>query len=89
MPIKQLYPPVERSHINKNQCQAVVIESPHLVTSKWRAKRYGYKSWDAEKCQRQAQYEIDDVPYCGLHAAKLALKLWVGGRLIDAAEKNR
>lgn len=90
MTIKQFYPPIETRRIPPYvQCGARASDMNSPRGEHWRKHRYADRGLDYTRCSRNAQYEIDDKPYCSAHAAKLALKRWIDGSLVERKEGKK
>lgn len=66
------------------QCSTVIPANSHFEA--WRKDRYKKlrPDMDPERCQRESTVKIDGKPYCSNHAGKIALKLWLSGKLKEA-----
>lgn len=63
------------------QCSTVIPANSHFEA--WRKERYKKlrPDMDPERCQRESTVQISGKPYCSNHAGKIALKLWLDGKL--------
>lgn len=83
MTISKLKPVIIKpERIATPQCCATADANPREAG--WRQLHYSKRRphFDSAKCQRESFVEIDGQPYCRVHASKIALEMWLTGKLI-------
>lgn len=84
MAIARLKPFVVKPEpVKTPQCSVVVPANSHF--DEWRKGRYQQlrPHMKPEQCQRESVVQIDGKHYCRIHAGKLALDLWLSGKLVE------